>query len=124
MSSEKQSTHSYDYKSSIKTGSSARDAGSIIENLHALNINIQKREKELEMRGNPSREELERKRLMLIHADSNSVNSQIPCESDSGGPAVINGYEEGVQNQVVTSSVAAEGAVLSSDGSSAADVAG
>lgn len=40
LSVEKQSTHSYEYKSSVKTNSSHRDAGSIIDNLQALNINI------------------------------------------------------------------------------------
>ena len=39
---DKQSTHSYEYKSSIWTSnnSSKKDAGSIIENLHVLNISI------------------------------------------------------------------------------------
>ena len=74
---DKQSTNSYDYKSSsMKTISSPRDAGSIIENLQALNINIAKREKELTIRENlASMEEIERRRIALINADSNSVNS-------------------------------------------------
>ena len=70
--------------------SEPRDAGSIIENLHALNINILKREKELAMRDsmNNSIEELERKRQALINAETNSINSQIPCKSDgAGGPS-------------------------------------
>ena len=74
---DKQSTNSYDYKSSsMKTISTPRDAGSIIENLQALNINIAKREKELTIRENlASMEEIERRRIALINADSNSVNS-------------------------------------------------
>ena len=84
---DKQSTHSYEYKSSIWTSnnSSKKDAGSIIENLHVLNISIQKREKELS-EVQDSKEEMERKRIALINAETNSVNS-IPGESDSGGPA-------------------------------------
>ena len=34
---------------------------------------------------NHSVEELERKRQALIAAETNSVTSQAPCESDSGG---------------------------------------
>ena len=53
-----------------------REAESIIENLQALNITIQKREKELALReDNATREERERKRLALINADINSVSS-------------------------------------------------
>ena len=60
----------------MKTISTPRDAGSIIENLQALNINIAKREKELTIRENlASMEEIERRRIALINADSNSVNS-------------------------------------------------
>ena len=62
-----QSTHSYEYKSSINNNSEPREAGSIIDNLHALNINIAKREKELALREGSSNEELERKRLALIN---------------------------------------------------------
>ena len=54
----------------MKTNSSHRQADSIIENLHALNINIQKREKELALRGaHSTEEEMERNRLALINAD-------------------------------------------------------
>lgn len=37
---DKQSTHSYEYKSSVMSNCTHPEAGSIIENLHALNINI------------------------------------------------------------------------------------
>lgn len=36
------------------------------------------------MRTKIQRDDLERQRLALINADSKSVNSQIPCETDSG----------------------------------------
>ena len=89
---DKQSTHSYEYKSSIRTNNSSnKEASSIIDNLQALNISIQKREKEL-AKAQGSAEEMERKRMALINAETSSVNS-IPGESESGGPALGNNQQ-------------------------------
>ena len=73
--------------SSVKSNGTHPGAESIIENLHALNISIKKREKELAMREDSSHEELERRRLALISAETQSINSAIPCETESGGQA-------------------------------------
>jgi hypothetical protein len=55
----------------VRSNGTHPGAESIIENLHALNINIKKREKELTMReDSSSREDLERKRLALISAET------------------------------------------------------
>lgn len=90
------STHSYDYHSSLG-GDSNAPTSSIVDNLHALSINIQRREKELDMQAakkNRSQTEKLAKELPRAKEETDksmSGASQIPEESETGGP---------VQNQM------------------------
>lgn len=80
----KQSTHSYDFRSSERTISTPPDAGSLIENLHEVASNLERRKRELELNEQSrknSDEEEERHRQALINAE---VNKSAPGYAPDG----------------------------------------
>ena len=76
------STHSYDYRSSIG-GESGPPDSSVVDNLHALSINIERRQKELELEAAKRHSESTNKEKSLheLNQSETSVKT-IPEESE------------------------------------------
>ena len=65
------STHSYDYRSSLGDDSQPPDS-SVVENLHALSINIERRHKELDMQAATLSERQAREKEMREHNETDT----------------------------------------------------